>query len=458
MLAFAGCAHVKYEPQPLSPAQTAAAFDARSLADPGLRRFLGESLNRDFSGASTSTWDFETLAWVAFYFNPTLEVARAQWETVRASMRTAGARSNPTLGLTPGYSTNPGAGISPWFPAVTLDFPIETAGKRQHRATEAEQKTEAARQAVFTAAWKIRSDLRHALLDFTVAQRRVKQLRAETTLEQHSVILLEQRLNAGAISAGEVATARLAAVRAEAQAADAERQIPIALQRVAAVLGLPASALAGVSLPTPPVVMLSPDQLATARKQSLQSRPDILAALARYSASESALALEIARQFPDLHLGPGYQWDQGQNKWSVGLSFELPLFNHNEGPIAEAVARRREAAAQFLAVQAQALAEIDGAASGQSAAAAQLETLRRVQSQLEQQRVRVVVRQRAGAGDQLETDRAGLEVEIGSLALTDAETQIALATGQLEDALQIPFAHLSNIEKSAAAAMSPSMP
>ena len=59
-------------------------------------------------------------------------------------------------------------------------------------------------------------------------------------------------------------------------------------------------------------------------------------ALADYAASQSALQLEIAKQYPDLHLGPGYELDQTDNKWSLGISLDLPILNHNQGPVAEA--------------------------------------------------------------------------------------------------------------------------
>ena len=100
---------------------------------------------------------------------------------------------------------------------------------------------------------------------------------------------------------------------------------------------------------------------AEARRAALQSRTDILAALAEYAASESALQLEIAKQYPDIHLSPGYQFDQGDNKWHLGLSAELPVLNRNQGPIAEAEARRAESAARFEALQAKVIAEIDRA-------------------------------------------------------------------------------------------------
>ena len=68
----------------------------------------------------------------------------------------------------------------------------------------------------------------------------------------------------------------------------------------------------------------------------------MLSALAEYAASESALQVQIARQYPDIHLRPGYELDQNKNKWQLGVSMDLPILNQNQGPIAEAKAKREE--------------------------------------------------------------------------------------------------------------------
>jgi outer membrane protein TolC len=88
-----------------------------------------------------------------------------------------------------------------------------------------------------------------------------------------------------------------------------------------------------------------------ARRQALLSRADILASLSQYAASEAALQLEVAKQYPDVHLSPGYEFDQGDNKWSLGLTVTLPVLNQNRGGIAEAEARRLESGETFLALQ-----------------------------------------------------------------------------------------------------------
>ena len=456
VLAAAGCAH--YQPKPLVLDQTAAAYDARSLDGADLRRFLEKNLGRDFAAWPPAEWDFETLAWVAFHNNPSLDVARAQWETARAGVKTGTAPPNPTLAFTPGYNSS-SSGISPWFPALTLDFLLENRGKRELRAESARRAAESARQAVFTAAWQVRSELRKALLDLASAAQRGAGLREQAQIQQRLAALLDLRLRAGTIAGREISTARLAVVRAEAAASEAERTAALARQRVAQALSLPAAALAHVRFaPPPPPAILTAVQLSAARRRSLLTRADVLGALARFAAAQSALDLEIAKQRPDLHLGPGYQWDQGDSKWSLALTFELPLFNHNEGPIAEAEARRREAAAQFLATQARALAEIDSAAAAQSAAVAQIESLHRVQAAFADQQSALAARLRAGGADQLEVQGAALERAAVDQTLRDAEALAALAAGQLEDALQIPFSNLATLATPGPTSALPSSP
>ena len=79
------------------------------------------------------------------------------------------------------------------------------------------------------------------------------------------------------------------------------------------------------------------------RRQALLNRADVRGALAEYAASQSALQLEIANQYPDVHLGPGYGWNTGNagdNEWTLGVTLDLPVLNHNQGPVAEAKAKR----------------------------------------------------------------------------------------------------------------------
>src|SRR3954471_18306520 len=93
---LAGC--VRFHPEPISSADTAAAFERRSLTNASLKAFLETNLHREFPDWPHPLWDFDMLTCAASYYHPDLDVARAGCQGARAGIKTAGGRPNPTLG------------------------------------------------------------------------------------------------------------------------------------------------------------------------------------------------------------------------------------------------------------------------------------------------------------------------------------------------------------------------
>jgi outer membrane protein TolC len=358
------------------------------------------------------------------------------------------------VGLAPQYAFNPESGLSPWVAAIQFDLPIETAGKRGHRIARAQQLSEAARFHLAAQAWQVRSTLRTAWLDYTVARHRAARLQELIEAQRTSLKLIEGRLAAGAIAAHELTPVRVALLKTQTDLAEARRQTVESRGRVAEAVGLPFRALEGVDLPFDLSLTASgpaaPDfASAEVRRAALHRRADVLAGLAEYAASQSALQLEIARQYPDVHLSTGYEYDQGQNKWGfLGLGAELPVLNRNQGPVAEAEARRTEVAARFLELQAKVIAEIDRALAGRAAAQEQLQQIDALLDTGRQQVRSVEARQQAGAADQLDLRTAQVELHLAELARIEALAKAQQALGQLEDAVQVPFAALKSVENS----------
>jgi outer membrane protein TolC len=170
----------------------------------------------------------------------------------------------------------------------------------------------------------------------------------------------------------------------------------------------------------------------------LQRRADILAGLAEYAASQSALQLEIAKQYPDLHLGPGYQFDQGDHKFTFGLTVELPILNQNQGPIAEAEAKRGESAARFVALQAKVITEIDRAAAAYRVTRENLFALESLSSEQQKQAQLVEAQMKAGAAARMDLVNAQLELASGELVRLDAQVRQQQALAALEGGLQSP--------------------
>ena len=436
----AGCAH--FQPQPLSPAETAAQFQDRRLHNPGLNDFLAQQLGHPPPTWPLKEWDLNSLTLAAFYFHPDLAVAREQWRGAQAGAITAGARPNPSLAFSPSYDNQIPGNPSPWIIPVSLDIPIETAGKRAKRIAEAEKVAESARWNFVSAAWQIRGKVRAALLDFTVAGRRVGLLEKQFAAQTEIVKLLQGRFAAGAIARPDVTLAQIALNKTQQDLSGAQSKRADAGSRLAQALGVPLAAMDGVKLQFD-FSAKSTDALtsADAHAMALRRRADILGALADYAAAEADLRLEVARQYPDLHLGPAYAWNNGNagdNQWTLGATLELPILDQNQGPIAEAVARRKLSAARFLALQAQVGAEIDRAVADVRVAREQLETGEKLIVAQWQQQKSAEEQLEAGAGERLDLLNAQLETASAGVMQLDNEAKLQSAIGALEDALQSP--------------------
>jgi outer membrane protein TolC len=435
LLLLGGCLH--YERKPLAPAGTAAALEARSLDSPELKAFLEKNLG-PLPEWPRRCWDAHALSLVALYYHPSLEVARAEWRAAQAAELTAGGRPNPALGVVGGYNSSTLAGGNPWLPAINWDLPVETAGKRGYRLGQASNLTMAAKWNLSTSAWKTLSNLRNRLLELAAARARVAPLEAQLTALRAIEQSLEQRLAAGAISRPELAPIRIQIAKLQADLAAAGWQEMEIVPQVSAALGLPAAALAGKELV---VELAKEEQLATSlaapdlRRKTLTTRSDLMALLAEYAASQSALQLEIAKQYPNVNLSPGYEWDQGDHKWRLGLSVELPLFNRNQGPIGEARARRDVIAARFNELQSRIIAEMDQAEAGLRAARKQAAELAAVRQAQEVHRQAVQAAFDAGATDRLELLNAELELTTTGTAETEARIKLAQALVRIDEVM-----------------------
>lgn len=433
----AGCVH--YEPRPIAPTRVAAVLSARSLNDEGLHAFITQAetaRDRAVPGWPLATWDLDALALAADYFQPDLGVARAQWNVAQAALITAGERPNPTITTSGTYDTTT---PPPWIPAVSFDVPIETAGKRGHRVAQAQAQAESARWDLVNKVWQARAAVRSALLDLYRARQTAALLASQERAEAEQLRLLEGQLRAGALAETEVTPARIALDTTRLAEAQARTDEIRTLAALASAIGVPPRALQEVKLSFSALDAFPTTLSATEmRRAAVLNRADVRGALADYAASQAGLQLEIAKQYPDIHLGPGYELDQTDNKWTLGLSFDLPVFNHHQGPIAEAKARRKLAAAQFLAAQAKALSEVETAFATYEAARSQSTTAAALQRGLERRLASTRAMQRAGEVEPLAVAAAEVEYANGALQYLDAVVKAQEAFGALEAAVQSP--------------------
>jgi outer membrane protein TolC len=433
-----GCATHKYRPAPIVPSQKANLIESRSFADPELKHFVQSKLGQNQQAWPPQSWTPAELMLAALYFSPDLDVARSEITLAEGGVITAGARPNPTLDIAPGYSTF----TQPWLFDAVFGLPIETAGKRGHRIETARKQVDVARWQLGEAGWQARSRLRSALLDLFTIQQRLAFLENEVQVRAENVRLIERRVEVGELPSPELDNARIALANMRLAVGAAENDLGQARVTLAASLGVPLSALAGVQFEWPmlnqPPAVESID-ISQVQRAAVLNRLDLRRSLAEYAVIDSALRLEIARQYPDLQLGPGYSLDEGANKFTLGLSLSLPIFNRNQGPISEADARRKQAGERFLALQFQVLNDVQKTLAAYRGAMAEL---READAALQIQRETERRAQRSfdvGDSDRLVLAGVRLQTVVAERGRLDALRKAQVALGELEGALQRPL-------------------
>lgn len=433
---LSSCVH--YRAHPLEPAQSESAYRSRDLNDAGVGAFV-----RSVRGASTEwpphTLDLATASLVAAYYNPSIMIARAELRTAEAAMVTAGARPNPTASAAGGYETAPEAPVVIRF---ELSLPIQTARKRSYRILEAAKLADSARIGVNEASWHVYSQVRNAWMDHLAALDAVRALRREAQIRTEIVALMGKRFSVGEVSRPEWQTTQVDASRATVSLRAAEGQVAETSIRLAGAMGVTASALASIRLvssddfPQP----LEGLPIGRVQQKGLLNRMDIQRSLLQYAAAEARVQLEIARQYPDIQLNPGYDFDEGFHKFTFGPTLPIPVWNRNRGAIAEAEARRSEAEARFLALQSQAIGEMERALAAYRSAFSQFQEADQRWSIIQNSRERETVHAvQLGEEDRLALSSIRLQSAGALDARLHAEATTRAAFSMLEDAVQAPL-------------------
>jgi cobalt-zinc-cadmium efflux system outer membrane protein len=438
-LVLAGCA--TYQPRPITPATLASTFEARSLTSDELHAYFVQQWGNNVPSWPPQRWNRDMLTLAAFYYSPALDIARAQWGTAKAGVDVAGAVPNPVLQLPFEYSSNSTGPGRPYTTGLALDFPIETAHKRGYRVDQSSHLSDAARLNIGNEAWKVRSQVRDAMLSMYAARERTAFLTQKVAAQQQILAMTQKRLAVGDASGPDVHQVVIALTQAQTDLMAAQGALQDASARLANVIGIPLSALKSVQLDLDEFVQTGTiPPSADARRMAIFNRADLQSSLAEYEATQAALQLEIAKQYPDMHIGLGYTYDVGTNKFGLGIpGITLPVFDQNQGGIAQAEAKRTEAASRTAALQDTIINDLDHALDHYQAS---LDALT-----LSTQRLAVARKQlgsqstgfRIGAIDRLALTQFKADFELSQIDHLNSVVAVQQAVGALEDVMQRPL-------------------
>jgi cobalt-zinc-cadmium efflux system outer membrane protein len=437
MACGSGCAH--YAPEPLSVEKSLHTLESRQLDDPAvLGRLREQNVAEQAPGPS---WGRAQLLVAALNLNPRVAEARAVLSQSLAAQKTAAALQNPTVSLSSEYDLTRAA-ESPWLWGLATSFLADTFFSRGSRIDLAAANTRGARTDFEESLWSVRKELRSALLAFEIDARRVSLLEADVTAREQLLRLADARVQAGESARAEGLQAQLELSRARASLDDARSALADVRGRLAGALGVSSAALADVmphfeELDLPPAIEAG--RFNHLRERALLSRADLSKAIADYDAREHDLKQQMGAQYLQFSMGPGYTYDHGVRKLTLGASIALPIFNRNQGPIAEALAARDTAGRHAEVVQASLFTEIDAARQTYDAALAAL-----VRARSQRQTGEALVRSNRRALELDAVDRPSVltaesAANTDRIVELDALDRAQQALGALEDALRTPL-------------------
>lgn len=438
VLLLSGCGFKEYRAKPIDQERTARQYTSRTLGEPKLKEYLVKH-NRAPASWPLPAWTLQDLTLAAVFFHPEIELARARARVAEAETATSKLRANPTLTIRPEYNSKVDGGETPWGLGLIFGMPTNFGSKRQIRTEQLSSLQDAAWLDVGAASWRVRSRLRRNVVDYYIADQNVRLLEAEAAERRMLVSLVEKREKVGVASSIDTSNQRVRLIEADVAAKRASVRREQALGGIAEALGVPLSEIATVKfdfrdLDAPPAAFDGK----SAQRIALLNRMDVRRKLAEYSAAESAVKLEVARQYPELILAPGYLWDVDEAIWSLAFLSVLPLKERRGALIREAEARREAEENAFRALQASVIAETATAVARYRRAREANESVRMQLQQLTERRARLEKQFSAGYADRVEMVTARLEAVAAERAAVTAlfETQQGLSA--LEDALQRP--------------------
>jgi len=277
------------------------------------------------------------------------------------AIASAGLRRARTIPFNPDISfQKPGAGGT--AEAVATQE-LEILGQRGLRVSAARFGVGRATAGVYNARRLAVTEASAAFLRAVAAERRLAVTRDGLVLVERLLTAVRIQLVEGEISALEANLAEIELGRARARV--------LASQRDASTLLLELKRQTGLAPDTPVRLVVEPlgedpstsmqprDLLGDTTPTSLQgmqamalgARPDLAAAFAAVRELDALSALARREAFPNLRLGAILESGGGARRVGPVIGMSIPLFNRNQGLIAEREAQRRQAAFRQQAIE-----------------------------------------------------------------------------------------------------------
>jgi cobalt-zinc-cadmium efflux system outer membrane protein len=304
---------------------------------------------------------------LALAHNHALKASRTLILQNQAQEITANLRPNPTLGVdtqfipffSPQYFSSDNVDVTQQFD-IGLSYLFERGKKRQHRLQAARDQTAVTRAQVADS---------ERTLAFSVGQQFVSVLLAESTLDfaiddlkgfQQTVDISEAQFKAGFIGEGDYLKIKLQLLQFQTDVSSARLAKVQALTSLRQFFGydaVPADYDVIGDLAYQPLQA----RLEDLQAQALRERPDFRAAELGITAAQSQIGLAKANSKVDVNGTYDISHVAGETTGSIFASFDLPIFNRNQGEIARTNYALTQAQEQELAASDTVLSDVSNA-------------------------------------------------------------------------------------------------
>ena len=304
--------------------------------------------------------------------NPVLRSANNEIAATAGAALQAGLRPNPVLSTEIEDTRR-----STRKTTVMIGIPLELYGQRRARVAAADAGTSIAVAEAAGTRSDVLATVAQAFFDVVAAQERISL--SESTLQIAAKVteIAGKRVSAGKVAPIDATRANLAESNSKLELGEAKAELQAARYALAATWGSQTpdfgTAVADLSVfPERPEWNVLKEQLARS--------PQFVMARAEVTRRQALAALEQSRRHvvPTLNIGTKRDQEVSRTELVVGLSVPLPLFDRNQGNIAEAQSRVDKALNTFEATQARLSADLQRASTKLGAARDSSRTLETV--------------------------------------------------------------------------------
>ena len=318
---------------------------------------------------SAQETSFEDLARLTIANNKDLQASRETVRQAEARFTQARLRPNPSLAAstaTDAFFENDGDSTF----SVGVTQPFELGGKRPKRMRVAETEINVRKAEEADAERQLLGRLRSLIADATGAAARLDLLQRVDQLNQQTVNVMTVRLRSGDASELDSRLLQAQMNQIRSQRLVAENQLDGILIQIRSIAGLPADAPLVLKRSGVPIQAVTE---AAFIEKALESRPDLRAARLREQLAEDGIVLAKSQLKPNIDTTIRYGQESVISRLAApgvsraferesfiefGVSIPLPIFNREQGNIAEAVSHRGQARAEREALQQQIRREV----------------------------------------------------------------------------------------------------